>query len=201
MVNLQNLCQCGCGSVIKDDKMFKLGHHSHFINLSGVEFGRLIVTSIAKADSGGNMRWNCLCKCGNTLEANGASLRSGDSKSCGCLRDEKATKHGMSPGSGVSREYGMYSGARSRAGKTGIEFSIELQDIHIPERCPYLGIELCLTNKKISYNSPSLDRINSSIGYTKKNIEVISYRANTIKSNASSSELYAIADRLKILGL
>jgi hypothetical protein len=37
--------------------------------------------------------------------------------------------------------------------------------------------------------SPSIDRVDSSKGYTKDNIQVISHRANNLKNNATLEEL------------
>ena len=74
-----------------------------------------------------------------------------------------------------------------------LEFNIELIDIIIPEMCPILGIKLNKSNNTTSPNSPSLDRIDSSKGYIKGNVIVISHRANTIKSNGTAEEHEKIA--------
>uniref|UniRef100_A0A6M3JM96 Putative HNH endonuclease n=1 Tax=viral metagenome TaxID=1070528 RepID=A0A6M3JM96_9ZZZZ len=64
----------------------------------GFKFGRLTVLE----DSGkkrGEFTYKCLCDCGNIKIITGASLRSGNSKSCGCLKKElllqRTVKHGM----------------------------------------------------------------------------------------------------------
>ena len=96
------------------------------------------------------------------------------------------------------RSYRMYNSAKCRAKKKGMEFTIEMADIQVPETCPCLGIPLEITgyvqdeNHKGSPNSPSLDRIDSSKGYTPDNIWVVSHRANTIMSNATPKELKLI---------
>ena len=84
--------------------------------------------------------------------------------------------------------------ARSRAKKRGVTCNITHEDISIPEFCPILGIELQLsTGNGGSKNSPSLDRIDNSLGYTKGNVQVISNLANTMKSYASKEELVTFA--------
>jgi hypothetical protein len=91
----------------------------------------------------------------------------------------------------------MCDRSKSRAKKKGFEHSITIHDIHIPDICPLLGIPLFPgTNGKVGPNSPTLDRIDSSKGYTPDNVWVISYKANTIKSNATPEELLTIATRL-----
>ncbi len=75
----------------------------------------------------------------------------------------------------------MLNAARKRAKDKGLEFSITLEDIVIPEKCPILGLFLEVSKGKPSDNSPSLDRINPDKGYVPGNVGVISYRANSLK--------------------
>lgn len=51
-------------------------------DLTGKEFGYLTV--LTETDSQGY--WKCLCRCGKETVVKGASLRNGNTKSCGCLR-------------------------------------------------------------------------------------------------------------------
>lgn len=87
--------------------------------------------------------------------------------------------------------------SKARARKKSLQHTITLNDILIPETCPYLGIPIVVGKTKIHANSPTLDRIDSKKGYTPDNIEVISLRANNIKSDADHQTLRMIADRLE----
>lgn len=88
----------------------------------------------------------------------------------------------------------IWTRARRRAREEKVDFTIIPPDIHIPLRCPYLQIPLLAPcNGTIKDNSPSLDRINPCIGYVETNIQVISYKANKMKNNATPQELRLFA--------
>lgn len=89
----------------------------------------------------------------------------------------------------------IWNRARSRATEKLLDFNIDLSDIVIPIVCPVLGIKLDLTSKSTRY-SPSIDRIDSSKGYVKGNIQVISNRANMLKNNATIDELKLVISHL-----
>jgi hypothetical protein len=79
--------------------------------------------------------------------------------------------------------------AKQRAKEKNIPFNLLPTDITIPEICPVLGIKLVnRVGKGHGDDSPSLDRINPALGYVKGNIQVISRRANTIKSFGTIEE-------------
>lgn len=96
-----------------------------------------------------------------------------------------------------SPEKCIFFNAKNRAKRKGIPFNIEMGDIIIPKHCPVLGIELSSVNKRAEYNSPTLDRIVPILGYIKGNIRVISFRANTIKSDATPDELSLVYEDAK----
>lgn len=87
--------------------------------------------------------------------------------------------------------------ARKRAKEKNVPFNITIDDLIIPNICPVLGIELGVNDGSPKNNSISLDRIVPELGYVKGNVAIISYRANTIKSNASIEELEKVLSWLK----
>ena len=86
---------------------------------------------------------------------------------------------------------------KSRAKREGIQFDLTHDDIVIPEVCPVLGIPLKISDGYATGSSPSVDRFDPSRGYVKGNVNVISYRANTIKSDASLEELQKVIDYME----
>lgn len=67
------------------------------IDLTGKRFGRLTVierwgTYYAPESAHSAPLWLCECDCGEEYIVRGDNLRSGATKSCGCLRDEHVSK-------------------------------------------------------------------------------------------------------------
>ena len=93
-----------------------------------------------------------------------------------------------------NQAYRMYHNSKQRAKRADIEFDLALEDIDIPIYCPLLGIELTNTfgEGRVPSNA-SLDRIDSSKGYVRGNIQVISDLANRMKQDASKEQLIAFA--------
>lgn len=85
---------------------------------------------------------------------------------------------------------------RYEARKKGIEFTIEPEDVRMPNYCPVLGIPIIPGDEMGRKTSPSLDRIDPDEGYVPGNVQIISHRANTLKNNASSEELEAVANHV-----
>jgi hypothetical protein len=91
---------------------------------------------------------------------------------------------------------------RFRAKRDGVEFNLDINDIVIPKVCPVLGIPLHFNvggRPGHFPDSPSIDRIHPSNGYTKGNVRIISCRANRLKSDATIAELEAVLKDLHVL--
>lgn len=72
----------------------------------------------------------------------------------------------------------------------GFNFNLTIDDIKIPKYCPYLNIELSTDPKDYECpNYATADRIDSSKGYVKGNVQIISMKANKMKSIASQEQL------------
>lgn len=75
----------------------------------GKVFGRLTVIERGEKAENGERRWRCRCECGKERSVRVNSLRSGRSRSCGCLSRDTAAKvhlkHGATRGRGKTPEY------------------------------------------------------------------------------------------------
>lgn len=93
----------------------------------------------------------------------------------------------------------IYRRLKHSAKSRGIRFDLSLTDLNnltFPITCPILGMPLKFNRGQMQDNSYSIDRINSSLGYTVNNIRVISWRANRLKNDATNEELIKLANNL-----
>ena len=76
-------------------------------DLTGQRFGNLSAVHMSEERKNNRIAWVCRCDCGNVTVVESRSLRSGATKSCGCLKIEKAREAG--------RKVGKSSKGRGRA--------------------------------------------------------------------------------------
>jgi hypothetical protein len=89
----------------------------------------------------------------------------------------------------------MLIAARTRATRERLDFEItaaDFPDLDYISVCPVLSIEFDWTSSKCCAASPSIDRIDNSLGYVPGNVRLISWRANSLKSDAVIEELEAV---------
>lgn len=86
---------------------------------------------------------------------------------------------------------------KANAKRRGIEFDLktsDIDDIGIPITCPVLGIPIYFNNGRVKDDSISFDRVDSTKGYTKDNVIIVSHRVNKLKSNASLEEMRSMVE-------
>jgi len=91
------LCQCDCGNQtevygtdLRSGKVLSCGCYARetrsnkqFKDETGNTYGFLTVLSLVEKSP--KAIWHCQCRCGNEIDVEGIRLRSGNTKSCGCL--------------------------------------------------------------------------------------------------------------------
>jgi hypothetical protein len=95
----------------------------------------------------------------------------------------------------------LLNSSRARAREKNREHDITKQDLldiyPKDNKCPIFGFNLEWNGNGFRETSPSIDRIDSSRGYTKDNIQIISWKANRIKGYATVEDLETVLAYLK----
>ena len=159
--------------------------------LKGHRFERLVVIEYGGVDKFQKILLKCLCDCGKTVIVNHASLKRNLTTSCGCYKMEKCRKKGYKEIS-----YTYYKKMRDGALSRFLEFEISLEDIwdqYILQNrtCALSGVSIIFhpDRNKQKLQTASVDRIESSLGYTKENIQIVHKRVNIMKGNMTNNEL------------
>ena len=115
-----NCKSCGCLNKEKStERLIKIkekGNSKSLQDFSNKRFGRLIVIKRVDNNKFKQVQWLCKCDCGNEKIITANALRSGNTKSCGCLKKEQdyiniAQKtHNMSN----TRLYNIWRGMKNR---------------------------------------------------------------------------------------
>lgn len=117
----------------------------------------------------------------------------------------EATRAWRAKHPGKSREYYLknpqkvlFDCARRRAAKNGAAFAITIEDVQIPDVCPVFGTPFVMGGGHgFRDHSPTLDRIENDLGYVPGNVQVISFRANRIKGDATIDELRKLLEYME----
>lgn len=115
-----------------------------------------------------------------------------------CAKRHKEKLRRENPIKARARE--AYSDAKKRATKQGMAFDLTAKyvlEIMIDTVvCPYLNWPLTHAADKAK-TLASLDRIDSTEGYVRGNVQVVSYLANMMKSSATKAELLLFAEGIR----
>lgn len=85
-----------------------------FNDLTGMTFGRLEVIEQNGRTSGRHILWKCKCECGKFTNVSSRELRSGKTKSCGCLQKDKIREMRYRHGDRDSRLYSVWKTMKKR---------------------------------------------------------------------------------------
>lgn len=165
-------------------------------SLCGHVFGSWTVLEKVPCPSGKrtSAHYRCRCICGHESVVSGGALKQGQTKQClKCYhknkRGQHRTGHMEIPGK-------FFSSARNNAVRRrgrSLEFSVTIEDLWSQftkqgRRCALSGVELFFGNT-IELGTASLDRIDSSKGYTVDNIQFLHKEVNIMKQDMLDEQL------------
>lgn len=71
-------------------KLSEKRHRRNFQDLSGMKFEKIrVIKESDRNPYDGKILWDVICDCGTKFITQGTSLKTGKTKSCGCLRMKK----------------------------------------------------------------------------------------------------------------
>lgn len=133
-------------------------HSKKIIDITNQQFGRLTVIKFVRLNHRRKAVWECKCSCGQSWEAIGNELRSGHTRSCGCLSRETLLRHITKHSQARTVEYSAYCTAKRRCsdpkdkgfknyGGRGIEFLFNSFEEFIDHIGPKPSPELMLDRR------------------------------------------------------
>lgn len=97
------------------------------LDLSGKRYGRLVAIEPCGRSHDGNIVWKCQCDCGNMTSVTSHNLRSGHTRSCGCLvRDGLVSRNKKDTKFDLSGQFGI-----GYATNTGKKFIFDKEDFNL----------------------------------------------------------------------
>ena len=161
-------------------------------NQIGAKYGKLTILSEHSKTRNGHYRYTCECECGNTTNVLLTHLRQENTKACSECSLRIGVSHAQWNGVGeLSGDFWSNHIVRSANGDKGTRKKLELSidkeyawNLFLLQnrKCALTGIELKFptVNKDKDYTA-SLDRIDSSIGYTEENVQWVHKDINMMK--------------------
>lgn len=166
-------------------------------DLTGQRFGRLTVIRRDGSSRQGLAAWLCRCDCGRECVVEGAMLRKGNTKSCGCLHSEAARERWTTHGQSDSRLNSIWQAMKQRCynssnknynryGGRGITVCDEwLNDF----KAFYIWAMANGYDENAPYGQCTIDRIDNDKGYNPENCRWVDMKTqNNNKSNTKKEK-------------
>jgi len=165
-------------------------------NLINQKFGHLTVINLSGKTSRGQSIWKCQCDCGKYKDIRGYHLKGKKIRSCGCLKRE--TVNIKWNGFGDIARW-VWNAVRIGAKSRNIEFNLTAEDmwnlaLKQNKKCALTDTPLIFIRspKYRKESNASLDRIDSSKGYTVDNIQWVIKDVNVAKQSMSQEKFINI---------
>ena len=173
------------------------------LDLTGCRYGSLLVIRECEpriTPSGGKKRmWECRCDCGKIVVVLQCSLRSGGSKSCGCIRARLLRERSIVHGKRVSRPYSIWSSMKTRCNNPRSENYHYYGGRGIKYDSKWESFSGFWEDMEDGYSDKlSLDRINPDEGYNKKNcrwIDPTEQARNKLKYTNNTSSVTGVSSQ------
>lgn len=135
---------------------------------TGNRYGKLLVLERVGGRLWGQAAWRCKCDCGNEAVVAGNQLRTGRTRSCGCLANQSLPK-------GVAAFNKLYRDIERSAARRNHHWALSKEEVRIltSQPCYYCGAEplqVFTKNANGAYYYNGLDRIDNTLGYTADNV-------------------------------
>ena len=146
-----------------------------FINLTGQKLGKLLVLNKFNSNPK-EVRWDCLCDCGNKKNVSTHCLRNGHVKSCGCFQRKR-------PYESLYNKLKWVASDRCNSLNITYEEYVEFTKI---TQCHYCGSAIKWDKHFIHKGNShgyKLDRKDNNKGYSKDNCVVCCSMCNFVKSD------------------
>lgn len=85
-----------------------------FNDLTNEHFGKLTVIRQNGRTKDRHIIWECVCECGNIVNVMGKDLKSGHTKSCGCIQADAVRKSRLIHGDRDARLYSVWKSMKKR---------------------------------------------------------------------------------------
>lgn len=159
------------------------------LSLIGQKFNKILVQSYL-GHGWNHAYYKCVCDCGKDCVSSRFRLRRGITKQCNACSTRSGKDHyGWSGHGDISGEW--WNRLPNEAKNRGLVFEITIEDawelfLKQGKKCALSGLPLCFKkeNNSLAGTTASLDRIDSSRGYTLDNIQWLHKAVNHVKSSA-----------------
>jgi len=166
-------------------------------DLTNNRYGKLTVighSHTTKTKHGSSVHhWKCKCDCGNEKTIRGDCLYRDITKSCGCINKQMGRLHPTWQGyEDISAT--IFKGIEWSAKTRKIEFDLKIEqlwELYLKQnkKCAMTDIPISFPENALdTTRNASLDRIDSSKGYTIDNVQWVDKRINFMKITLTNDE-------------